>query len=117
MVGAGPNEFSPVECPGSVEISNSPVTRTIPPVVSEERVSSVLLVKRCVPVASVKRQLRTVASPSVASASPGDVLASTLNKCKRAATADKFKRTLERLAPCSSSVASRQPRSSSVVLH
>ena len=117
VVGAGPGEFSPVECIGSVEISNSSVTRTIPPVGSEERVSSVPSVKRCVPVASVKRQLRTVASPSVVSASPRDVLASTLNKCKRVATAEKFKRTLERLAPCSSSVALRQPRSSSVVLH
>ena len=117
-VGAGQSELSIVERTASVVASNFSVSRMTPSVVSEECViSNVPFVKRCVPVASVKRQLRNVVSPFVASASPRDVLSSTLKECKRAAVANKSKRTLERLADCSGPVALRRSRSSSVVLH
>ncbi len=89
-----------------------------PSVVSEERVvSSASFVKRCVPVASVERQLRNVESSFVAFASPRDVLLSTLNKCRRAAVAKKSKRTLERLANRPGSVAWRSSELRPVVLH
>ena len=117
-VGAGQSELSIVERTASVVASNFSVSRMTPSVVSEECViSNVPFVKRCVPVASVKRQLRNVASPFVASASPRDVLSSTLKECKRAAVANKSKRTLERLAHHSVPVALRQSELRSSVLH
>jgi hypothetical protein len=111
-------EFSRVVHTASVEIRRSePFAAPVGSVVS-----GAPFVKRCVPVASVKRQLRTVASqfvasPSVASASPRAVLSSTLQKCRRAATTMKSKRTLERLAKPSSSVASRASKQRAVALH
>ena len=117
VVDAGQTEFSSVQCTASIASSTS-VHSVFPPVVSEDRViSSAPFVNRCVPVALVKRQLRAVVSPFVASASPRDVLSSTLTQCRRAAVARKSKRTLERLADCSGPVALCRSRSSSVVLH
>lgn len=87
-------------------------------------VSSALVaqsVPRCVPVASVKRQLSSVASQFVASASPRAVLSSTILKCRRAAATNKSKRTLERLAKPSASgsvkVASRTIKPRHVAYH
>ena len=120
-VGAGQIKFSSVARPASVSASTSSFKLETSSVTSEQSVdlSSAPFVKRCVPVASVKRQLRLVASPFVASASPRDVLQSTLTQCKRAAVARKSKRTLEQLAHYSKSseVALRQSTLRPVVLN
>jgi hypothetical protein len=108
-------EFSSVVRAASVER----LKITEPQCSEQSVVSSDLPVKRCVPVASVKRQLSPVVSQFVASASPRDVLLHGLHERKRAAATKKFKRTLERLAKPSKSVtvALCALPVSSVVLH